>query len=577
MLELLRRLLVRPVLLTELILASCFANILALAAPLFVIQVLNRYVAHGVGETLMTLTIGAVIAVVLEFAFRQVRNRLARGVSVRPDEQITLAGFGILTHGRAGSLERLPPGQQREIMTGIDNIRNAYSATNIATVLDLPFALLFLGVLFLLAPTLGMIAAVFTVAALLFGMMMMVAIRAPTRQLIDEQRKSGLLVGAAIAERDTVRAFNAGGYLGRAWNARIRVTQDLFRRIIARQGLLASFSQSITAFMSITTIAVGGILVVRGDLDIGALIGANILAARALQPISRYAQLGEVFLKAKQSATLLREFIKLPREAETGSAKREYQGSVELRDIGFMYPGATGPLFESLSVSIPAGSVCVVTGANGAGKSTLARLLLGVIEPNRGQILVDGLELRQVLPEWWRKQVAYLPQEPGFLNASIQENLTVNAPELEIAHLNLFVDATGLRNFLDEAPQGFDTPIVDNGRRLAVGIRRRLALARALTTRGRLIVLDEPTESLDAAGCQVVSSILSDLHRAGHTIIAFSHDPNFIKDAAIVIDLNVKPVPDVRVQTQGQAANQFASANEELTQADITPMEELTT
>ena len=143
--------------------------------------------------------------------------------------------------------------------------------------------------------------------------------------------------------------------------------------------------------------------------------------------------------------------------------------------------------------------------------------------------------------------------------------------------MNLFVDATGLRNFLDEAPQGFDTPIVDNGRRLAVGIRRRLALARALTTRGRLIVLDEPTESLDAAGCQVVSSILSDLHRAGHTIIAFSHDPNFIKDAAIVIDLNVKPVPDVRVQTQGQAANQFASANEELTQADITPMEELTT
>lgn len=545
MLELLRRLLIRPFLLTELLLASLFANILALAAPLFVIQVLNRYVAHGVNSTLMTLTLGALIAVGLEFSFRQVRNRLARGVSVRPDENISLAGFGILTHGQSGALDRLAPGQQREVITGIDNIRNAYSATNIATILDLPFALLFLGVLFLLSPILGAVAAVFSITALLFGLVMMTAIRAPTRQLVDEQRRSGLLVGSAITERETIRAFNASGFLSRAWNAQIRGAQELFRKIIARQGVLASFTQSLTALMSIATMGIGAVLVVQGELDIGALIGANILAARALQPISRYAQMGEILLKAKQSARLLKEFIRLPREAETGSAKRDYLGGIELRDLAFMYPGATGPLFESLSVQIPAGSVCVVTGANGAGKSTLARLLMGIIEPSRGQVLVDGLELRQVLPEWWRQQVVYLPQEPGFLNATIQENLAINAPELDMSFLNQIVDAAGLRNFLDQAAQGFETPITDNGRRLAVGIRRRLALARGLTTRGKLVILDEPTEGMDATGCQVVSAVVSDLHRAGHTIIAFSHDPNIIKDAGLVIDLNVKPVPSV--------------------------------
>ena len=188
--ELLRRLLIRPGLSIELILASLFANLLALAPPLFVIQVLNRYVAHGVDSTLMTLTIGVVIAVALEFAFRQVRNRLAKGVSAKPDQQIAQAGFGVLATAKAGALDRLPPGQQREIMSGIDNIRNAYGAANISTILDLPFALLFLGVLYLLTPVLGIIATIFAAISLLIGLLLMATIRQPTRQLTDTARRA---------------------------------------------------------------------------------------------------------------------------------------------------------------------------------------------------------------------------------------------------------------------------------------------------------------------------------------------------------------------------------------------------
>ncbi len=243
---------------------------------------------------------------------------------------------------------------------------------------------------------------------------------------------------------------------------------------------------------------------------------------------------------------MLNEFLKLPREADTGSAKREYTGSLELRDIGFAYPGGTSPLFESLSVKIPAGSICVINGSNGAGKTTLARLMMAIIEPNRGQILADGLDLRQVHPEWWRKQVIYLPQEPGFLNATIQENLTINAPETDIGKLNQIIDASGLRKFLDETPNGFETVITHNGRRLAVGIRRRLALARALTTGGKLVILDEPTEGMDSEGNKVVSNVVSMLHQQGHTIIATSHDPNIITQGNIFIDLSSKPTPTIR-------------------------------
>ena len=467
----------RPGLTFELVLASLFANLLALAPPLFVIQVLNRYVAHGVNSTLMTLTSGVAIAIALEFSFRQVRNRLAKGISEKPDEQIAQTSFNVLATAKATALDRLPPGQQQEIMNGIDNIRNAYGAANISTVLDLPFALLFLGVLYLLSPILGIIATIFTVISFVIGLILVSAIRQPTRKLTDTARQTNLVTATAIQERDTLRAFNAGDFLAKAWHGQHRKAQTFYRSIISRQGMLASLSQTIVGLMSVTTMAVGAILVVTGELDVGALIGANILAARALQPISRFAQMGEVSLKAKQAATLLSEFLKMPRENETGSAKRDYTGSLELRDVGFIYQGATGPLFESLSVTIPAGSMVVVNGSNGAGKTTLARLIMGIIDPNRGQILADGLDLRQVLPEWWRRQVIYMPQEPGFLNATLQENLTINAPETDIGRLNQIIDASGLRKFLDETPNGFETPVTDNGRKFAVGIRRRLALA----------------------------------------------------------------------------------------------------
>jgi len=544
--ELLRRLSLKPGLSAELVLASLFANVLALAPPIFVIQVLNRYVAQGVDSTLMTLTIGALIAIALELAFRQIRNRLAKGISTKPDEQIALAGFNVLTTAKAGALDRLPPGQQREIMNGVDNIRNAYGAANISTMLDLPFALLFLGVLYLLSPLLGLIATLFTITSFIIGLILMTVNRAPTRKLIDTSRQTNLVTATAIQERDTLRAFNAGNFLANAWQGQLGNVHNLYRRIIFHQGMLASISQTIVGLMSVTTMATGAILVVQGELNVGALIGANILAARALQPISRFAQLGEVFLKAKQALNLLGEFLKLPREADTGSAKRDYSGSLELRDVGYIYPGATGPLYESLSVIIPAGAICVINGSNGSGKTTLARLIMGIIEPNRGQILADGLDLRQVLPEWWRRQVIYMPQEPGFLNATLLENLQINAPDTDIGQLNQIIDATGLRKFLDETPHGFETPLTENGRKLAVGIRRRLALARALTTNGKLVLMDEPTEGLDSDGSKVVSAVVSSLHNQGHTIIATSHDANIIKQAQIFIDLNAKPIPTVK-------------------------------
>ena len=529
----------------ELVIASLFINILALAQPLFVMQVLNRYVAHGVDATLLTLTSGVLFALFLEFAFQRSRLHLARGVSVLPDEKTAIDGYTVLTTAKTAAGEQISPESRREVVSGSQAIETAYNANNITTILDVPFALIFVFALYLLKPVLALVVITFLIAVFLAGVIGGISMQKMTSEMQQTSGVGSALVSTASREGDTIRVFNAGDFLRGAWRDHTYLVQAMRRKITSRQGLVQSITQSANSFLGVAVITTGAVLVVIGELDVGVMIGANIMAARALQPISKFSQLGASFAKARESLEMIEKLFESPLEETSGSSLREYSGAIELRDIAFNFESATTPLFESLNLTLDPGSVLVVAGANGTGKTTLARLVLGLLEPSRGQVLVDGLDLKQVAPGWWRRQVIYLPQEPALLNATIGENLKINNLEIDDSELNKIIDQCGLRRFLDESSDGLDTQIVENGWRLSEGIRRRIALARALTTKGMLVVIDEPTESLDAEGAKAVHEILGSLAKAGRTIIIMSHDPNIVKGQYGVLDLNEKPTPQL--------------------------------
>ncbi len=561
--ELLARLFARPEIAAELIAASLFANLLALASPLFVIQVLNRYVAHGVDSTLATLTVGVIFAITLEFGFRQARLKIAAAINAPFDEALSVGGFTVLTGAKAAAMDLLPPGLRQEFLTGGDAIQTAYSAPNVAAILDVPFALLFVVALFLLSPVLAIIALVFLLGVFLVAVTAMASMRGPTKELAASSGRRSALAGSAMVAGDTVRAFNSAGFMRRLWQKEGQVFHTLRRRLFGRQGTIQSLTQGAQGLMSVTVIAVGATQVVTGSLDVGAMIGANILAARALGPIVKVAQLSEPFAKARQALDMFREFARLPLEPTQGTGLREYKGRVEFKDVAFTHRGANTPLFESLSMTLAPGSVLLVSGGNGTGKTTLARLLVGLLEPTRGQILVDGVDLAQVAPEWWRKQVVYFPQEPRLLNGTLRENLLAANEALDDRALDSLVSAAGLRAFIDESPQGLDAPVIRNGENLSLGIRRRLALARALVNDGRLAIFDEPTEGLDAEGTRQVYAVLNDLTRRGRTIVVFAHDTRAVGGAHLVLDLNVKPVPRLGRVVPAPAEGDTAVASDE--------------
>lgn len=540
--ELFRRVAGQPLIAAELVLASFFANLLALASSLFVIQVLNRYVAHGVGSTLVTLVVGVVAAIVLEVMFRHVRHVLASGALSPHDENRAVGAFGMLVTAKWPALLRMPGGQRRQTLRGLDTIETAYGSANVATVMDVPFALLLLLALALLSPTIGLIAATFGAVLFAFAVIGQRSLRAKMKRMSDVSAFGHTLASAADRGAETIRAFGGHDFLMRVWRRHVTTIQALRRGVARTRGVNQNLTYAVQALMGVAVISVGATLVIAGSLDVGTLIGCNVLAARAIGPIVRLAQLGEALARADEANRRIKTLAELPIERDKGAAPTQFKGAIEFRDVAFGYGAAREPLFESLSFRIAPGSVLMATGRNGSGKTSLARLLVGLVEPTRGQILVDGIDLRQVDPRWWRRQICYMPQEPGFLPGTLRDNLKAANPSLEDDAMAAAIRAAGLADYLDASAKGLDTDI-GSGEALALGIRRRLALARALVTGGRLAVFDEPTDSLDADGCAAVYAALKDLAVRGATVVVFSHDPVILRGARAILDMNLKPVP----------------------------------
>lgn len=541
--ELFRRMAARPVAAFELVLATFFVTLLNLASPIFVIQVLNRYVAFGFDGTLVTLTTGMMVAIVLLYAFNAIRTRLAVVVMGDEDERLAAAGHEAMLRIRAQAMGPEVVRAAYEIPVRAATIRAASDSAVALQLLDAPFALLYLAAAFLLSPPLALVGLV--------GMVLMAVLnrrnndaQAKLAHDMDREEADKRRMTASVLEgADTVRAFRGAGFVRRAWNERNTGLDALRFALTLSREKGRSAAAVVAMLQSVGIYSVGAMQVVNGDISVGVLIGVNILASRALSAAGGLASSLSLAARARSARVDILRFLSLPQEPTSGTAREKFLGRVELRDVAFGWPGSHSPLFESLSMALVPGMLTVVQGPNGAGKTTFARMLAGLVEPARGEIVTDGITLRQIAPDWWRQQICYLPQETVLFPATLRENICLGQDAPDEAALNRAINEADLASFVFSRSEGVELMLEDAGRSLSMGVKKRIALARAMMTGGRLVVLDEPTEALDFSGRQAVFRYVINMIKEGRTVVVVSADPGFERIAGQKLNLGSKPVP----------------------------------
>jgi ATP-binding cassette subfamily C protein LapB len=532
-------------------LSTLLINILGFASPVFVMLILSVYINSGFHETLITLSMGMLIAMLMQLAFRGARSLWAGEISREPDRNLWNRLFEVLARARSMALERVPPQYKSELAGRVQTIQEAYGATNICAVLDAPFALLFVAAAFWLSNVLGFIALIGIAASLTLGLMNVKLSKSRGEEVRKLSASQKSTADIAFRGADTVRAFRADKLLAGTWREFEEKLAEARKGLAGIKGRQFSSIFTINILIRVLVYSFGAMEVVHGNLSLAGLIVGNIVVSRSMRQAGGLVGAAFKFSQAGAAFSELDEFFRLPVEPPTGTALREYKGGLAFKDLGFAWRGSAAPLFESLDVEIPPGSVVVAHGDNGTGKTTLARIVVGLLQPSRGDVAVDGINLRQIAQDWWSRQVFYVPQEPVFLATSIRDNIMAVNPDLSEKQLASIVENCGLDRFLAIMENGLDTQIDALGRNLATGFKKRLALARAMAVDGKLAVLDEPLEGLDAEGAQAVSAVISQMIRRGSTVVAFSHDVNIIRGANFIIDLNKKPVPGVTAAKAG--------------------------
>ena len=544
------------------IVSSFLINTLALASSLYVIQVFNRYLTYKIDSTLIILTMGVILAVVMEFFLRLIRGMLVNKMSLISLRDISLKSTHEALSFKLNTQKQLSNKKILNNLTPDLNMEGAGTAYGLIALIDIFFVILFILTILLLSVKLGVITGLLALIFLIFIRLKLLIIKGSFKSRSKLSIKTNSIFSDIKSLPGTLRAFNGQSLLFsrfKLYFARQRRAESKFKNII---GFFDTITIIIPIFGTVFIIFFGAQEVINNNLTVGALVGINILISRIYSPIGRFS-----FFSNSAELNKKYEYFnpsKLIKEDFNGMNPKILKANITLKNLTIGFEDNKELLFQRLNCSIPSGSVVVINGYNSSGKTSLCKSLMGLIPPNRGNILYDNIDISKIDISWLRSQVSYLPQEVKLFNLSLKENILINIlPDAEkIKDENQLdgillktLDMVGLNDYINKVPSGINQIVKENGKNLPVGIKKRIGLARAIINNGKLLILDEPTESLDSKGVANLYKILNDARRLKKTIIIASHDPNILKSAGIIIDLSTKPVPRIGIRKNTKRKN----------------------
>ncbi|MGQ0564002.1 MAG: ATP-binding cassette domain-containing protein [Gemmobacter sp.] len=532
--------------LAEVAAGARFANQLATAIARFSLQVYDRVIPHQSQATLWVLALGVLLAVVLEAALKVARARLMDMTGRRIELAVQARLMGRLLGMRADPAGR-SPSQMFGAMREFSSVREFFTSATIGTLTDLPFVLLFLGLVAMIGGPLVWVLVAGGVLMVVPGLLLqgrMVALTAATQ---GSSTRAARLLYETIQEHETIATQRGEDRVNRIWNeltalsaARSSDQRDL-------TAWLTAWAQGVSQATYVLAVVAGTYLVFAGSFTVGTIIAIGILTGRTLGPLAGLAGLIARWTNVKAALAGLDAIARAPQAEEPGRTylrRERLGGAFELRGVTFRYAPDAPPTIEIAAMAIPAGQHVAVLGTNGAGKSTLLRILAGLSDATGGRVLVDGLDMGQIHPRDLRRGLGYLAQEVRLVAGTLRDNLNLHGLERDDDRLLAGLDFAGLGPFVRGHPRGLDLPIHEGGAGLSVGQRQSLGWARLWLQDPPVVILDEPTAALDQTLEGVLVSRLQGWLRGRTAVIATHRVPILQLTDRVVILQNGKAAVD---------------------------------
>ena len=518
--------------------AAALINIFALVSSLFTMTVYDRIVPNEGSSSLIGLSIGLVFVIIFDFVLRLLRVYFVDIAGANIDHDVGETLFSQLLALRLDQ-KRGSTGTLTGLMRELETLRDFFASVTLTAIIDVPFIIVTLAVIAMLGGVLVALPLAMIPVVIGAGLLATPSLdRLSSRSLGDGLVKQSVLV-EAIGSLETVKAIGAGPMLSRRWQSALvsHSESSLGQRLAAAIPMTVANSASTIAYCGIIIVGVG--LLRSNTITTGALLACSILCGRALAPLAQIATLLSRLSATRVAYRQISALMETPTEGPAGDALHpaRLEGAIELRNVGFRYPGAPERALDGVTLAIKPGERVGFLGRVGSGKSTLARLVLGLYEPEEGVVMIDGIDVRQYAPTQLRALIGSAMQDNILIAGSVRQNICLDRAAVDQDEMIRACEISGTHRFMGQIANGYDLRLADRGDGLSGGQRQSIAIARALAGGPQVLIFDEPSSATDA---QTEADLIARLKPevAGKTMILITHRTSLLAlvDRIVILD-----------------------------------------
>lgn len=526
--------------LRDTLIASLVVNVLAIATPIFAMQVYDRVVPTLAYATLHTLVAGMVIIIILNWLLKTVRASILDSVSCAVDKAVSQQVFD---HVMSLQLDTRPRslGTLAAQVGGLDQVRQFFTSSVVFSLVDLPFALLFIGFIALIGGPIAWVYLLLLPLAITLGWITQRRLRRlMQQQMMRTNERQGLLVDA-IQGAESIRSNNAGWRFSEQWKQITNTISqyNIQQKAISNRALVTTNSLAMIAFVSAIVVGVGQIE--AGNLTMGGLIACSLLGGRVIAPIAQSVQYFAQWQNVSQALQMVNQVLLQDKERPLGKAllmPDQAPDKIELEALSFSYPQSPVKQLNIRQLSFKQGERVALLGPVGSGKSTLLKVLAGLYRPTAGRVRLGNADLWEIDPHFVSEHVGYLPQTVHLFKGTLRSNLDLSGVAGD-SHLLQVCELLGIDKIAADNPLGLDLEISEGGEGLSVGQRQLVGLGRVFLGQPRIWLLDEPTSSLDVESEQKVLQAIQSQLKPDDILFISTHHPRLaaqLADRVIVIN-----------------------------------------